>query len=142
MAVNGNQYDWESVEIQLPSGVAIGVTEIGYSDERSIEARYGKGGTPRGYGRKNYKAEGNMTLDRDEFNRLRAALGGSVYKGAPFNIVVAYGNDDQDTTADILKDVKITKSDTSAKQEDDNAGSVKVDFTILSPIEWGGEPAY
>lgn len=142
MAVNGNQYDWESVEIQLPSGVAIGVTEIGYSDERGIEARYGKGGTPRGYGRKNYKAEGNMTLDRDEFERLRSALGGSVYKGAPFNVVVSYANDDQDTVTDSLKDVKITKSDTSAKQDDDNAGAVKVDFTILSPIEWGGDAAY
>lgn len=142
MAINGNQFDWESIEIQLPSGVAVGVTEIGYSDERGIEARYGKGGKPRGYGRKNYKAEGNMTMDRDEFERLRKALGGSVYKGAPFNIVVSYANDDQETITDSLKDVKITKEDTSGKQDDDNAGAVKVDFTILSPIEWGGEPAY
>ena len=67
MAINGILYDWESVEIQLPQGVAVGIEEISYTDERPIEARYGKGSTPRGYGRKNYKGSGSMTLDKDEF---------------------------------------------------------------------------
>ena len=142
MPINGNHYDWESVEIQLPNGVAVGITEISYSDERSIEPRYGKGAVPRGYGRKNYKASGSMSLDKDEFERLRENLGGSVYNPTPFSIIVSYANYDQPTVTDTLQDCKITKTDTSAKQDDDNAGAVKLDFVILSPIRWNGAEAY
>ncbi len=141
MAINGNLYDWESVEIQLPGGVAVGVEEISYSDERPIEARYGKGSVPRGYGRKNYKASGSISLDRDEFERLKGNLGGSVYSAVPFSIVVAYANDNQPTITDVLPDVKITKQDTSAKQDDDNVSQIKMDIVILSPIKWNGAPA-
>jgi len=142
MPINGVYYDWESVEIQIPSGLAVGMTEINYSDERPIEPRYGKGATPRGYGRKNYKASGSGSLDKDEFERLRESLGGSVYSKERFNIVVQYANDDQAAVTDTLKGVMITKVDTSAKQGDDNAGAVKIDFEILEPIEWNGVPAY
>lgn len=142
MAINGNMYDWESVEIQLPNGVAVGMTEINYSDERGIEARYGKGSIPRGYGRKNYKASGSGTLDKDEFERLRVGLGGSVYTKTPFVIIVSYANHDQDTVTDTLRDVMVTKADTSGKQDEDNVGAVKLDFGLLSPIEWNGDAAY
>jgi hypothetical protein len=141
MSVNGNLYDWESVEIQLPNGVAVGITSINYNDERAVEPRYGKGSTPRGYGRKNYKASGNMELDRDEADALREALGGSVYKGESFQIVVSYGNDGMPTSTDTLPAVKITKQDSGASQDDDNAGKMKHDFAILAPIKWGGTPA-
>ncbi|MGE4297527.1 MAG: hypothetical protein AB7E47_05805 [Desulfovibrionaceae bacterium] len=142
MGINGNLFDWESVTIQLPQGETVGVTDISYNDERSVEGRYGKGGKPRGFGRKNYKASGSMTLDRDEAERLRVALGGTVYGGEPFAITVSYANDDQETVTDTLPDCKISKQDLSAKQEDDNAGQVKFDFAILSPIKWGGTEAY
>ena len=141
MSVNGVLYDWESVEIQLPSGVAVGVTSISDNDERGVEPRYGKGNKPRGYGRKNYKASGNLELDRDEFEALKDNLGGSVYKGSPFQIVVSYGDEGLSTVTDTLPAVKITKQDSGASQDDDNAGKVKCDFTILAPIKWGGTPA-
>lgn len=141
MAINGNQYDWESVAIQLPNGTAIGVTDISYNDERPVEARYGKGSLPRGYGRGNYKAGGSMELDLDEFERLKQALGGSLYSCAPFPIVASYANDDQPKVVDTLPDVKITKVDSGAKQGENNVGVRKVDFVILSPIKWGGSPA-
>lgn len=141
MAINGNLYDWESVQIQLPGGTAIGINSISYNDERAIEARYGKGSTPRGFGRGNYKAGGNMELDLDEHERLRDAQGGSVYGGEPFTIVVSYANDDQPTVTDTLPDCKITKQDSSAKQGDSNVGVRKLDFEILSPIKWGDTAA-
>ena len=139
--INGRQYDWESVEIKLPQGTAVGITEISYNDEKSVEARYGKGAVPRGYGRKNYKASGSMTLDRDEFEALKKALGGSVYNDSPFPIVVSYGNDDMPTVTDTLPDVLIIKQDTSGKQDSDNVSAMKLDFTILSPIKWGDSAA-
>lgn len=141
MPINGNLYDWESVEIQLPNGTAIGVTDISYNDERPVESRYGKGSVPRGFGRKNYKASGSMELDLDEAERLRQALNGSVYQGQPFNIVVSYANDDMPRVTDTLPDCKIVKKDSGAKQGAENVGVRKLDFEILSPIKWGGTSA-
>jgi len=142
MAINGNLYDWESIEVQLPSGLAVGVTEISYNDERGIEARYGKGSIPRGYGRKNYKASGNMSLDKDEAERLRSNLGGGFFTKSPFTIIVSYANHDQPVITDTLPDCMITKTDTGGKQEDDNTGVTKLDFIILSPIKWNDVAAY
>lgn len=141
MSVNGQLYDWESIEVTLPSGVAIGINNIDYDDERPVEERYGKGSTPRGYGRKNYKASGKMELDLDEAERLREALGGSYYVGAPFDIVVSYGSEGLPTVVDVLPQCKITKTGTGAKQGDDNVGQRKFDFKILSPIGWNGTVA-
>ena len=113
--INGKLFDWESVTIVLPSGVSIGISEINYSDERPIEERYGKGSTPRGYGRKNYKASGSMTLDREEANLLQLALGGSFYSALLlFPIVVAYAVESQPPITDSLPACKITKIDVSA----------------------------
>ena len=142
MPINGNHYDWESVEIRLPSGVAVGVEEISYKDERKIDPRYGKGSTPHGYGRGNYSATGSMTLDREEAEQLRGALGGGWYTLNPFNVVVSYANHDMPTVTDVLKDCHITGADTSAKQGDSNVSQMKFEMQILSPIEWNGSPAY
>ena len=142
MPINGNDYDWESMEIRLPHGTAVNITEISYSDEAPIEGHYGKGGKPRGYGRKNYKASGSMNLDLAEFEALKQGLGGSIYRAKPCQVVVGYANDDMPTVTDTLPDVKFTKIDTSGKQGDDKVGARKLDFTILSPIKWGDKEAY
>lgn len=142
MAINGLYYDWESIEVQLPHGIAVNITDIGYNDEKSIEARYGKGSLPRGYGRGNYKASGSMTLDLQEFEALRQGLGGNIYNAEPCQAVVAYANDNLPTVTDTLPDIKFTKTDTSSKQGDSNAGARKLDFTILSAIKWGDGAAY
>lgn len=142
MAINGNKYDWESITIQLPHGAAVDITEINYSDEKGIEEHYGKGGIPRGYGRKNYKASGNISLDMEEFEALRTGLGGSLYSAKPCQITVSYANDDMDTVTDTLPDVKFTKTDTGAKQGESKVGAKKLDFVILSPIKWNDTDAY
>lgn len=142
MSINGNLYDWESVEITSISGVMVGATEITYSDERSVEARYGKGSVPRGYGRGNYKATGSVTMDLDEFQKFQLACGGKIYNQTPVPIVVKYANDDQLPVVDILPKCMFTKNDTSAKQGETTAGERKLDFIILEPIKWGGVAAY
>lgn len=141
MSINGNLYDWESVEIQFPSGIAIGVTNIDYDDERPIKPRHGKGSLPRGHGRENYKATAKMEMDLDEAVRLQEALGGSVYDGPPFIIVVSYATEGMPVITDVLPMCKITKTGSGAKQGDDNVGQRKYDLTLLAPIEWDGTPA-
>ncbi|MCG8643342.1 MAG: hypothetical protein MI862_26685 [Desulfobacterales bacterium] len=142
MPINGTSYDWESMEIRLPHGTAVDITEISYSDEKPIEEHYGKGSIPTGYGRKNYKASGSLTLDLQEFEALKSGLDGSIYKAKPVQIVVGYANDDRPTVTDTLPDVKFTKIDTGGKQGDDKVGARKLDFSILSPIKWGDKDAY
>jgi hypothetical protein len=139
--INGRVYDWETVEIQLPNGIAVGVQNIDYSDERPVTERYGKGSIPRGAGRGNYKASASIELDLDEANRLQLAIGGSIYGGIPFPIVVSYADAGLPTITDVLPLCRITKSSSGAKQGDDNVGIRKYDLTLLLPILWGGIPA-
>jgi len=139
--VNGNSYDWESVEIMLPSGLAVAVTDISYDDERPIEERYGRGSLPHGYGRGNYKASGKMTLDLEEATRLQLSLGGSVYDSPPFPIIVCYGTDGLPIITDTLPLVKIVKTSSGAKQGEANVGVREYDFTCIAPIVWGFVPA-
>lgn len=139
--INGNLYDWESVEIMLPNGISVGVTSIDYDDERPLEERYGRGSTPRGYGRKNYKASAKLEMDLDESQRLTEALGGSLYDGMPFEVIISYANDDMPTVVDLLPSCKIVKASSGAKQGDENVGQRKYDLKVLAPIVWGGAPA-
>lgn len=139
--INGNLFDWESVEIMLPSGLAISVTNIDYDDERPIEERYGRGSLPRGYGRKNYKASAKMELDIDEAERLQLSLGGSVYDSPPFPITICYATEGVPIITDVLPLCKIVKTSSGAKQGDDNVGVRKYDLKLLAPIAWGGIPA-
>lgn len=143
MAINGRQYDWEDITVTLPHGDTVGITEIKYKDGQKIEARYGKGAIPRGYGRGNYEASGSMVLDRDEWERLKKSIAaGSIYDHKPFTIVVSYANDDMGNVTDTLKDCKITGFDGGGgSQGDANAGPISCEFTVLSPIEWNGTPA-
>lgn len=139
--INGQMYDWESIEVQLPGGTVAGITNIDYDDERPIEERYGKGSTPRGYGRKNYKASAKMELDLDEAERLQYALGGSVYDTQPFAVIVSYGDFGMPIVIDVLPACMIVKTSSGGKQGDDNVGARKYDLKILEPIQWGGVPA-
>ena len=144
MAINGRNYDWEDIHVMLPHGEAVGITEIKYTDSQGIEARYGRGSVPRGYGRTNYEASGSMVLDRDEWEKLADALtqNGGIYDHSPFTIAVAYANNDMGTVIDILNSVKITSFDgAGASQGDDNASPMTCEFTILEPIDWNGRLA-
>ena len=147
MAINGKNYDWEDIHVTTLTGEQIGITEIKYSDEQSVTARYGRGAVPRGYGRGNYEASGSMVLDRDEWEKLKLALvalsnTGGIYDHTPIPIVVSYANDDMGTVIDTLRDCKISKFDGGGgSQGDDNVSPITCEFTILSPILWDGIPA-
>lgn len=144
--INGKHYDWEDVAVMMPHGVAALISEIKYNDEQPVEARYGRGATPKGYGRGNYAASGSAKLDREEWEQLKAYLAssgnGAIYDHKPFSIVVSYANDDQGTIVDTLRDCKISKFDGGGgSQGDDNVSPITFEFTILKPILWNGVPA-
>ena len=68
--INGKSYSWEDIACTFPHGMLINVENIEYSDEKETELQYGKGSKPTGYGAGNYKAEGKVTLQREELNKL------------------------------------------------------------------------
>lgn len=146
MAINGNMYDWESITAMLPHGVAAGITEITYEDEQPVTAHYGKGSLPRGYGRGNYAASGQMVLDRDEFERLKVYLvasgGGSIYDHRPFPVIVSYATKDMPPMVDVLKSCKIGKiTGGGGSQGEDKVTAITCEFTILEAILWNTAPA-
>lgn len=145
MSANGILYDWESITVTGPQGEIAGISEIKYEDGQAATARYGRGSIPRGYGRGNYEASGSMTLDRDEWEKLKKELvasGGGIYDHEPFTIVASYANDNMPTVTDTLKNCKITKfSGAGGSQGDDNTSPMTCEFIILSPILWNGVPA-
>ncbi len=138
--INGRNYDWESTSINLPYGTLIDIEDIEYGDEKETEATYGKGYMPTGYGQGNWKGQGKMTLQREEYDKLIEAFGKEGWTGekfydhTPFPITVGYANDDKPTKTDTLKEVKLIKRNFSGKQNDKKL-TVPLDFVILGGIE-------
>lgn len=139
--INGKQYGWEDISVNFPNGVLVGITEIEYSDKKDIEALYGKGSNPTGYGEGNYSSEGKAKLSRSEFENLTSALTAegakSVYRHKPFPIIVSYANDDMPTVTDVLRSCKITSLSNGPKQGDKSV-DVEIQFQILDGINWNG----
>ena len=63
------------------------------------------------------------------WKEFKDALSGKIYH-TEFSILSQYGDDGQDVITDTLPKCIITKMETSAKQDDDNAGAMKLDIQI------------
>ncbi|MDQ7790053.1 MAG: hypothetical protein U1D96_05395 [Eubacteriales bacterium] len=141
MAINGKTYDWEDIDVRLPGmGSLVGIDGIEYSDQKDIELAHGRGSNPRGYGAGNYSAEGKLTLSKEahrDLIKLAKARGKSIYTLPPFDIPVNYANEDQPTTTDILRGVKIKKQSGSASQGDKSL-KVELELVIVGGIRWDG----
>lgn len=144
MAINGKRYSFEDITATMPHGTLIDFESIEYSDKIEIEASYGKGSNPRGYGRGNYSAEAKVIMLREEFNRLLEHLKGqgikALYRTPPFTITVSYANDDQPMSTDVLRDCVFTERSGSSSQGDSST-KVELSLLVLSPIEYNGLPA-
>lgn len=134
--INGKKYSWEDISVVLPYGEMIDFQNIEYNDSKEIEAVYGKGSNPTGYGAGNYSAEGKVTLLKEEHDKFVAYAkkqGRSLYGIPPFTITVSYANEDQPTKTDVLKACKITKVSHSGGQGDKEL-KVEYELKILGGI--------
>lgn len=139
MIINGKVYDWGDVSVKLP-GFEPEVQEISYNDELEKEVAYGKGQKPRGYGEGNYKADGKLTMLKDDFDDLVnycKAQGVALYKLVVPKIVVSYANAMQKTKTDVLNTVTFTKVSHKDAQGDKSL-KVDIDFLIVNGIERDG----
>lgn len=138
--INGKTYAWEDISVKLPYGTLIKFDSIDYNDSKEKEAIYGKGSNPVGEGRGNYSGEAKVKMLREEFNEFTAYAkkkSTTLYGLPPFQITVAYANEDEPITVDILPACSINKTTTGAKQGDKSV-SVEINMTLLQPIIYNG----
>lgn len=141
--INGQNYDWESTTISLPTGVLVGVEKIEYSDEKDLKEVYGKGSMPRSYGAGNYKADGKLTLLREEFevvlDHCKKQGYAGLYRMPTFPITASYSNDDRPRVTDRLVQCKFKKTSLGIDQGAEKS-EVELEFLILGGIDWNGLP--
>jgi hypothetical protein len=139
--INGKRYAWEDITVALPHGTAVDILAISYDSEKDFREVYGKGSMPRGYGAGRYKAEGKLTLLREEFDRLadhcRVAGRGTFFGLPPMPITVVYANEDQPLRTDVLRQCKFRKIATAADEGDEKV-EVELEFAILGGITRSG----
>lgn len=92
--INGNQYDWASIELKVNGVPYYGVTAINFSQKRERGMFYGLGKhhAPRGRGRGQYSAEASLEMWAGSAEELREALddGTGNYGETIFDITVQY----------------------------------------------------
>lgn len=138
--INGRTFDWESIRIDTIWGIDLEIQSISYSTEAPTEAVYGRGNSPRAYGRGNLSQDGSMELNHRSFLQLTLFAGtqGGLFNIPPFDVNVAYANSDQIPQDDILPQVKINSTETEATQGDTEIKIHSIDFIILNPIRLNG----
>lgn len=145
--INGKQFDWGDITISLLpiTPVLFTAKTISWDEEFEAEAIYGKGRTPVGYGKGNWKASGKLEMLKGEFEALALICPNGILNLDPRNalINVLYSNSLDGTiplTTTTLKGIRFTKISESANQGDKEL-TVALDFLILGNIERMGKGA-
>ncbi len=119
--VNGINYSWANITIQLFNQPIAGITEIDYKEKIKIDDNYGLGQYPisRGFG--NIEYEGSLSLYLDEWKRIIAsakALGlNSPLFINPFDVQIVWqATTRTPATIEYLRQVSFMENPLDAKQ--------------------------
>jgi len=120
--INGNRYDYSSVEILIQGVPYRGIKSIDYSDSLDPAKQYGTSARPLGRTRGKWDGDGSLEIFKEDAAIIRpviAALGQGGYGEANLTIVVAYGEPTVGIITDTLIGVRIKKvSDSHAVGND------------------------
>lgn len=136
--INGNRYDFSSIELQVQGRKFIGFTEISYSQELDRGYVYGAHSQPLGRTRGQLNMEASMTMLKEDYYELIAALGAG-YMEVPFDISVTYADNGERTKNDQILGCTI-----SGEENSHSAGNEGLAVSVtLSPmvIKTGGRNA-
>lgn len=134
--INGAYYDFSSIEAVLGTiGVCINLADINYSQKLDPGVFRGTGAKVRGRTRGTYTAEGNLTIYKEDYERLKFSLAakslGQGYMTAAFIIVVTYRSYGAFVpVVDTLRGCRITSEDNNHSQGN-NALVVKLNLSIM-----------
>lgn len=145
--VNGQMYDWASVELGIAGMPIVSFTSIDYEDSQDVKKVFGRGRRAVGYAKGNLEASGKCSLHREAFELLEMAVpllalsagrpgAVTLYDLPPIPVTVTYGNSSKPTIKDVLKGVKF-KSKKSSMSQNDEAAEIEMDLEIDS-IAWNG----
>ena len=138
--INGLTYDFESMKLQTPAGVACTISEINYDGTKDVEIKTDMQGRPRGYARKAYAGAFDCTLSLEEFGILNNAAGArGILAMDPMPVIVSFAQAGAPTVTHQLT-VKITKI-TPGIQKDDEA-TVKIEGKQTAVLKINGKPIY
>jgi hypothetical protein len=128
--INGINYSWSNVKLNLFGVPVVGITEIHYSRKQKKENNYGVGvdAVSRGYG--NVENEASITIYRDEWNKIiQAATNKDPLQIKPFDIQVIFGGSSVNFQQDTLRACEFANDPFEAKQGDTKM-LVKLDLVV------------
>lgn len=127
---------WNALTVNLLGRDVEGITELSYDDTIEMEGARGAGMFFVGYGEGNYEAKASITLFKEEWDAIQAALpkGASISSIPPFNIIAEYERDLTKTT-DIIPYCKFKGRGVAVKQGDKTI-AYKCDLAVFGKIDW------
>lgn len=134
--INGAYFDFTSIEAVLgPIGICINLTDINYSQKLDPGLFRGTSAKLRGRSRGIYTADGNLTIYKEDYEKLKIALSakalGYGYMTVPFLITVVYRSYGVFIPAkDTLRGVRIISEDNN-HSAGNNVLVVKLGLSIM-----------
>ena len=139
--INGFVYQYSSVTITIANLPYSGVTEINYSDDISRSKLMGTGIFPLGLTRGNYTAEGSITIVKEQFPKISAALsqqgGGRGFAEVSFLVTVTYAEPGSALITDTIEGCKIKHNENSHSSGSTDGLVHKFDLDVFR-IKWNG----
>ena len=117
--VNGTEYSWGGIVLELFGVPVQGITAISYKKKQAKTNNYGAGTKPvsRGYGKE--ECDGSIEVLRSEWTKVIAASPSQNPLAIGwFPISVTYGTSMADATIDILQGVEFLEDPFDAKEGD------------------------
>jgi len=127
---------WNALTMNMLGRDVEGITELSYDDTTEMEGARGAGMYFVGYGEGNYEAKCSVTLFKEEWDAIQAALpkGGSITSIPPFDIIAEYERNLVKTT-DIIQYCKFKGRGVAVKQGDKTI-AYKCDLFVAGRILW------
>ena len=134
--INGNKYDWSSVELDIgDAGIFTGVKEITFTHSLEPGVVRGTRAEMIGRTRGEYTAEGSMVVYAEEYSEIITALGDG-YMEASFSITSTYSDTNVPVQVNRLIGCRITNVEGGGSQGTDPL-EVSLDLSIFR-VETGG----
>lgn len=149
--IRGRAFDWESLSMILTGSGGVPVTlenikSVDWSDTRGVTPTYGIGGSPQGYGRRNYRAQGSIEIADHTYGQLLilAAAVGGIYN-MRFNMNLSYGDNPYSVGYEgshqlVMSDCLAARRGGASRQGVSEARIVRFEFEILGGITDLGLP--
>ena len=117
--INGNTYDYSSIEINVRGRRYLGITEVSYSDSLEPGEKRGAHAQPLAFTRGEYSSEASVTMGKDDFYEMLADLGSGYMEVVLDTVSVTYAEEGQPTKSDEIVGARITSVEDGHSQGSD-----------------------